>query len=371
MLSYNIYCRASKRDRQGLSPIEININDGVRRVVIVSDFKYDALKFERERRARKSNRAKEIVATLMDEVTDRIIELKKNGIDVTPANIKRYFQGVPGADVYMLRDAYLEGMRHDVGEGVTFGTYNKYVMVLGLVCGLDKKLVDITPSDINGIVSMWRRKYKESTLSNYMTRLKAVFDFAVRKRWIETNPCQFKIKKIEADVETITFEEFVRIKNKKLAGVRMNKIRDAFVFICSSGLSYCDFVSFDYSKVVERDGKYVYVGNRGKTGVEFYSYLLPDAIEILKRYDYDLSSLYLSNQKMNSYLKELADICGINLNLTCHRGRHYYARNLLLNNVPVEIISRCCGHTNVRITTHYLQLFREQKLDFVMNGINL
>ena len=285
MLSYNIYCRASKRDRQGLSPIEININDGVRRVVIVSDFKYDALKFERERRARKSNRAKEIVATLMDEVTDRIIELKKNGIDVTPSNIKRYFRGVPGADVYMLRDAYLEGMRHDV--------------------------------------------------------------------------------------ETITFEEFVRIKNKKLAGVRMNKIRDAFVFICSSGLSYCDFVSFDYSKVVERDGKYVYVGNRGKTGVEFYSYLLPDAIEILKRYDYDLSPLYLSNQKMNSYLKELADICGINLNLTCHRGRHYYARNLLLNNVPIEIISRCCGHTNVRITTHYLQLFREQKLDFVMNGINL
>ena len=103
MLSYNIYCRASKRDRQGLSPIEINIKDGVRRVVIVSDFKYDALKFEKERRMRKSNRAKEIVGALMNEVTDRIIELKKNGIDVTPSNIKRYFRGVPGADVYMLR----------------------------------------------------------------------------------------------------------------------------------------------------------------------------------------------------------------------------------------------------------------------------
>ncbi len=65
----------------------------------------------------------------------------------------------------------------------------------------------------------------------------------------------------------------------------------------------------------------------------------------------------LSNQKMNAYLKEIADVCGINKILTFHIARHTFATTVTLSNgVPIETVSKMLGHTNLRTTQHYAKI---------------
>lgn len=64
----------------------------------------------------------------------------------------------------------------------------------------------------------------------------------------------------------------------------------------------------------------------------------------------------LSNQKMNSYLKEIADVCGIKKNLTFHLARHTFATLCLSKGVPMESVSKTLGHTNIRTTQIYARI---------------
>lgn len=65
----------------------------------------------------------------------------------------------------------------------------------------------------------------------------------------------------------------------------------------------------------------------------------------------------LTNQKMNAYLKEIADVCGINKDLTFHIARHTFATTITLSNgVPLETVSKMLGHTNLKTTQHYAKI---------------
>ena len=65
----------------------------------------------------------------------------------------------------------------------------------------------------------------------------------------------------------------------------------------------------------------------------------------------------LSNQKMNSYLKEIGDACGINFNLTFHTARHTFATTVTLSNgVPIETVSKMLGHRSLKTTQHYAKI---------------
>jgi len=65
----------------------------------------------------------------------------------------------------------------------------------------------------------------------------------------------------------------------------------------------------------------------------------------------------LSNQRMNSYLKEIADVCGITKSLTFHMARHTFATTVTLNNnVPIETVSKMLGHKSIKTTQHYAKV---------------
>ena len=65
----------------------------------------------------------------------------------------------------------------------------------------------------------------------------------------------------------------------------------------------------------------------------------------------------LSNQKMNAYLKEIGDVCGIDKNLTFHLARHTFATTTTLaKGVPIETVSKMLGHTNIQTTQIYARI---------------
>ncbi len=65
----------------------------------------------------------------------------------------------------------------------------------------------------------------------------------------------------------------------------------------------------------------------------------------------------LSNQKINAYLKELADLCGIAKSFSFHVARHTFATTVtMMNGVPIETVSKMLGHKNINSTQHYARI---------------
>ena len=146
----------------------------------------------------------------------------------------------------------------------------------------------------------------------------------------------------------LTPEEFQIVRTAVMPDDRLNRVRDVFVFHAYTCMSYHDLKAFDIKKIREIDGKKVYSGYRGKTKIEFTVPLLGPAVEILEKYKGKLP--LLSNVKYNEYLKEVMTAAGIKKPVTTHWARHTGATLLLNAGVPIEIVSKICGHSSVKMT---------------------
>ena len=152
---------------------------------------------------------------------------------------------------------------------------------------------------------------------------------------------------------------------KQFHAERLNTVKDIFLFSCYTGLAYADVKKLKQSDVVTGvDGKRWLAYRRQKTDTTAKIPLLPPAIRLMEKYFDHPETMeskrllpVLSNQKMNAYLKEIADICGISKTLTYHIARHTFATTITLSNgVPIETVSKMLGHRNLRTTQHYAKI---------------
>lgn len=199
---------------------------------------------------------------------------------------------------------------------------------------------------------MTKRGYSQSTIGGIHKRMKIFINDAVVDGYLKDNPYQsrrIRIDRGETRIDKyLTTDEFERIKTAAMPTGAVAEARDMFVFQCLTGLSYSDLIEFDFSKV-HLDGQYkVYSATRKKTGVEFTFVLVPEAVEILKRYGYALPRI--SNQKYNVKLKIVADAAGVEKELTSHVGRRTAGYIWLNGGIPIEVVAKCLGHTSVRTT---------------------
>lgn len=199
---------------------------------------------------------------------------------------------------------------------------------------------------------MTEHRYSQSTIGGIHKRMKIFIGDAVVDGLLKENPYQsrrIRIDRGETRIDRyLTTEEFERIKTAKMPTGAIAEARDMFVFQCLTGLAYSDLMEFDFSKV-KLDGEYkVYSARRKKTGAEFTFVLVPEAVEILERYDYQLPTI--SNQKYNIKLKIVADAAGVETELTSHVGRRTAGYIWLNGGIPMEVVAKCLGHTSVRTT---------------------
>ena len=159
----------------------------------------------------------------------------------------------------------------------------------------------------------------------------------------------------------LTDEEILLIANKDLGISRLELVRDIFIFSCFTGLAYIDVSNLTPDHIVTLGDKQWIMTQRQKTSVETNVLLLDIPKAIIAKYGgkiYRNGKLFpmLTNQKTNSYLKEIADICGIKKNLTFHLARHTFATMSLSKGVPMESVSKMLGHTNIRTTQIYARI---------------
>ena len=146
----------------------------------------------------------------------------------------------------------------------------------------------------------------------------------------------------------LSIEEVRVLLTAKMPNEHLQRVRDLFVFQCYTCMSYTDLANFDSKKIEIVNGEQVYSSRREKTNVRFTVPLLPPALAILKLYKGKLP--IISNVKYNKYLKEVADVAGIDKKISTHWARHTGATLLLNAGVRIDVVAKVCGHSNTKMT---------------------
>lgn len=196
--------------------------------------------------------------------------------------------------------------------------------------------------------------------------LKKVIRDCVDKDWLDKDPFwRYKVKHLDPKIPHLSAEELKRIEEKEISIERLSRVRDIFLFSCYTGFAYVDVASLTAEHIkIGPDGKKWLIKCRQKTGISERVPLFPQALCILNKYEnhprLSNSSKLLpipSNQKVNAYLKELADICGIQTQITFHIARHTFASTVTLENgVPLGSVSKMLGHRSIKTTQIYAKV---------------
>ncbi|MFK7048877.1 site-specific integrase [Flavobacterium davisii] len=217
------------------------------------------------------------------------------------------------------------------------------------------------------------RKCNNNSTVKYLMILGKIIRIAILKGWMKNDPFKFYAQKVKPVNRTIlTEDELNTLLHKTFPSPRLELVRDIFLFSCFTGLAYIDVQQLTTNNITNGiDGDKWIFKNRQKTETPSRIPLLPIAESIIQKYQQDPACLnqdrllpILSNQKMNAYLKEIADVCGINKELTFHIARHTFATTVTLSNgVPLETVSKMLGHTNIKTTQHYAKILDKKISD--------
>ena len=215
------------------------------------------------------------------------------------------------------------------------------------------------------------RKCGHNTTLKYIRNFKKIINLALKNGWLDKDPFKnYKGRLHEVMRGFLTEEEMLLIEEKEFSTARLEQVRDIFIFSCYTGFAYVDVAKLTKDEInTGIDGDKWIFTERTKTKIQVKVPLLPKALEIIEKYDNHPEAVYkgtllpvLSNQKLNSYLKEIGDVCGIKKNLTFHLARHTFATTVTLpHGVSIETVSSMLGHKNFRTTQVYAKVV-EQKV---------
>ncbi|MCI9843658.1 site-specific integrase [Flavobacterium pectinovorum] len=202
---------------------------------------------------------------------------------------------------------------------------------------------------------------QNNSVVKYMRMYKTACKYSIRMGIIEKDPFSVYDGKLHVtDAIFLTQEELNLIENKKFSVKRLEKVKDVFLFSCYTGYAPVDAANLTSNNISSdgNDNLWI-VTNRAKTAIRANVPILPPTLVIINKYRNMQIGLIpkLSNQKMNAYLKEIADLCGINKHLTWYVARHTFATTVTLGNgVRIENVSAMMGHTNIKQTQHYAKV---------------
>lgn len=284
-------------------------------------------------------------------------------------------------------DTYIDSRRKEVEAGeLTHVTYGRYLctrnrLILFMLEEYGDWAIPIKKVDIFFI-----KNFQMFMLKNFpcqhnaamknIQKLCTIINLAFNMGIIPTNPASlFRIHFEETERDRLDEEELCRLYEYPFASETLSRVRDSYIMACYTGLSYIDASSFEQKDLQKYiDGNQYIIKNRAKTLENFKVLLLDVPAEIINKYKGKLPDGQLfpmiSNQNTNRFLKEIAQIVGINKKLTYHTARHTFATTICLTNgVPLETVQKLLGHKSIRTTQIYAKIV-DKKLTEDMNMLS-
>ena len=218
------------------------------------------------------------------------------------------------------------------------------------------------------------KRQKQITINKSIQRLRKIVKLAISEGFLSGDPfLLYKPKKVLLEVVYLTPEELKSMEGYTFKQERLEQVKDMFVFCCYTGLPYQEMASLRSNNIVKGFDKLLWIQiKRKKTNKLLQIPLLPKAKSIIDKYRNGDDLLpVISNQRFNSYLKEIANIIGINKRLTHHVARKTFATTVLLfNDVPMEIVSEILGHSSIKITQNHYGKIVQKKVSEQMRRLN-
>jgi site-specific recombinase XerD len=330
-------------------------------------------------RSAQSNQLNTILDSIKASLFFHYREIERHESFVTAEKIRNAFLGVTVKEQMLLVvfKKHNEDLSKRIGKGISESGVGRYELTKNRLANFmedqyninDIALKEINYTFITGFETYLRVNCDCSinTTAKFIQQFKRIIILAKNNGWISADPfVNYKIRLEKVERGYLTQEELNMIMQKRFAIQRIEQVRDIFVFSCFTGLAYVDVKNLKEKDVkTSFDGKLWIMKKRQKTGIQSNILLLDIPKNILKKYKGELPNEnvlpVLSNQKMNSYLKEIADLCGIDQNLTFHLARHTFATTVTLSKgVPIETVSKMLGHSNIKTTQIYAKITNDK-----------
>ena len=245
----------------------------------------------------------------------------------------------------------------------------------------DIKLYELDYEFMRNFDLYLRTEYNNSntTIYKHWQRFSRIIKVAIQRGYLDKYPFgEYKVRLDRKPVEFLTYEEIVAIENKVFDIPRLKLVQQLFLFSCYTGLAYKEMENLRPENIITGvDGHPWIQMVRQKSKKEFKAPLLPTAVDIIntikdlavhKRPGFLLP--IMSNQKLNSYVKEIAEACGIKKRVIWHMGRKSFAVSIILrSNISIETLSSLLGHSQVRITSEFYTKVTDAKISSEMNGL--
>lgn len=377
------YLRKSMANAQAQMPIYQRITINGQRFDLSTGIYIEEVKWSCEASKMKGN-TEEARSTngRLDMLKAIVYETEKklfmNEVEITFENFKNEYLGKKSRDRMLIPifEEHNRKIKELVGQEYAPGTLERYATSLKHTQNFLSWKYNVTDIDIEKIDHAFITEYEfylrsvrkcaNNTAVKYVKNFHKIINQCLANGWLTKDPfANYKSKVKEVIREFLTEKEIEDIISKEFVSERLELVRDIFVFSCFTGLAYIDVQQLTSDNVaLGIDGDKWIFKNRQKTDTASKIPLLPMAQEIINKYENhpvckneNRLLPILSNQKMNAYLKEIADVCQINKDLTFHIARHTFATTVTLSNgVPLETVSKMLGHTNLKTTQHYAKI---------------
>jgi site-specific recombinase XerD len=382
-ITLNIYAKSTKANATGQLPIYIRLTVDGQRFEFSSKKFVEKSKWSPELAKMKGNSEEartlnNYLDLMKSKVFDIQMELLHKNEELSLENFKSRILGTHQGErmlipIYQNHNDKIEEL---IGNGYAYGTLERFKISLKHTQEFIVWKYDVSDISINKIdyafvteFEFYLRSIKKcnnNTAVKYVRNFRKIIKICLDNDWLDKNPCsryEGKMKEVERDF--LTEEELNKIYNKRFSSDRLTLVKDIFIFSCYTGLAYVDVKGLKKDHIgIGIDGEKWIFKNRQKTDTKSKIPVLPIAGEIIEKYanhprclNEDAILPILTNQKMNSYLKEIGDLCDIQKEITFHMARHTFATSVTLTNgVPIETVSKMLGHKNIQTTQHYAKI---------------
>lgn len=372
------YLRSNYTNKDGLSPVMIRIYLNNERLPVGTSGISVNPKYWDNDKNRLKGRTTEILqlnqqlSNVQSELQTIFRRLELSD-DLSLERIKSEFLGKKEQinTVMSLFEKHNGDIRSQVGINKSSATLQKYenckrhfsVFLNSKYHRSDLKLSEFTPIVIHDfrIFLLTIAKCMPNTTTRILKFLKTITIFGRKSGILFHDPFRnlhFHLEPVDRGF--LTDDEITAIIKKEMPTPRLDLVRDIFIFSCFTGLAYIDVANLTEDNLIDLGGKKWIMTSRQKTKITTNIILLDIPKMIIEKYvsvrkNGKLLPI-LSNQKMNSYLKEIGDLCGIRKNLTYHLARHTFATMSMSKGVPIESVSKMLGHSNIKTTQIYARI---------------
>ncbi|GAA4795562.1 site-specific integrase [Olivibacter ginsenosidimutans] len=383
-LTLHIYARAAKANAAGLHPLYVRITiDGKRTEFSSKRFinpkQWDPKMMKMKGSSEEARTINSYLETIKSKVnqTQIILEYQEE-----PVTLEKFMNAYVGKKLEKQRTLIPIFQDHNkrlkslIGVEYSAGTHERYEVSLKHTQDFIQHQYGVRDIPLHKINHTFiadydfylrtERNCSNNTTVKYIKNFKKIIRICIANGWISQDPfLHYKTKLQEVERGVLTQEELQQLMDKTFSIERLELVRDIFLFSCYTGLAYIDVKQLTEANLVKGiDGQLWISTHRQKTDTPSKIPLLDTAQYIINKYADHPKSVnentlipILSNQKMNAYLKEIADICGIKKELTYHCARHTFATTVTLSNgVPIETVSKMLGHKSIRTTQHYAKI---------------